>query len=201
MSWMVKDHVPRNDPDHGVARDDSPKGFTHDVSRLCQLSFLRVFTEDLSRLYQLSFLLTCDHEKAVQCFIAALEDCLQGNSAFSIGARSCAKRAVIEQAVLELKPRPSQATEPSAPKIFPNNQLSSGPGGHFALEAVLALEDFDRFIFVMSVLEDYSPDDCSRLLGCSPSAIREARTHALEELAHSVHIVSAHNPSVTQEGK
>jgi len=47
---------------------------------------------------------------------------------------------------------------------------------------VLRLEDFERFVFTLSVLEHYSEHDCSLLLGCSVREIREGRAQALKEL-------------------
>jgi len=41
---------------------------------------------------------------------------------------------------------------------------------------LVALADFERFVFVMSVLEGYSDQDCSVLLGCSEQDVRETRT-------------------------
>ena len=51
----------------------------------------------------------------------------------------------------------------------------SDVGRHFELAAVLALEDFERFVFVMSVLERYSEHDCALLLGCTRRQVNEAR--------------------------
>jgi hypothetical protein len=34
-------------------------------------------------------------------------------------------------------------------------------------DAIVALNAFERFVYVMSVLESQSDDDCSALLGCS----------------------------------
>ena len=39
--------------------------------------------------------------------------------------------------------------------------------GHYAVGSILGLENVERFVFVISVLEKYSDQDCSRLLGCS----------------------------------
>ena len=68
------------------------------------------------------------------------------------------------------------------------NPLSSGPGQHFEIDAVLRLKDYERFVFVLSVLEHYSEHDCAQLLGCSVLEIREARSRALNELATSLHM-------------
>jgi hypothetical protein len=46
----------------------------------------------------------------------------------------------------------------------------------------LRLEDFERFVFIMSVLEHYSEHDCVFLLGASGREIRQARGRAFREL-------------------
>jgi hypothetical protein len=81
------------------------------------------------------------------------------------------------------------------------DQYSKGPGGHFEIDAVLRLADFDRFVFVMSVLEHYSEHDCVLLLGCSAGDIREGRTRALKEVADSPHMGPSENQLVVQEKK
>ena len=53
------------------------------------------------------------------------------------------------------------------------------------MDSVLGLADFERFVFVLCVLERYRDHECALLLGCSASEVREARTQAIEELAQS----------------
>jgi len=81
------------------------------------------------------------------------------------------------------------------------DQHSRSPGGHFEIDAVLRLADFDRFLFVMSALEHYSEHDCALLLGCSARDIREGRTRALKELADSPHMESSENQLCVYEKK
>jgi hypothetical protein len=81
--------------------------------------FHRIFSEDTNRLYQLSLLLTRDSVKAEQCFVGGLEDCVTGNSVFREWARSWAKRAIIQNAIRELKPRPSVSNSPRRHPSFP----------------------------------------------------------------------------------
>jgi DNA-directed RNA polymerase specialized sigma24 family protein len=146
--------------------------------------FRRIFDEDSIGLYQLSFLLTGNPQKAEQCFVRGLEDCVAGNSVFREWAHSWAKRAIIQNAIRELKPRPSVANSPPSPPIFFEiDQLSSGPGSYF--DVVFRLEDHERFVFVMSALEHYSEHDCAVLLECSVLEVREARTRARERLIDS----------------
>ena len=148
--------------------------------------FHAIFNEDLKELYQLSFLLTRDPAKAERCLVTGLEDCVSGNPVFRAWARSWAKRTIVQNAIRELKPRPSQSNSLQSATIFSDiDQLSSRSGRHFEMEAVLRFVDFDRFVFVMSVLEQYSEHDCALLLGCSPRHIREGRIRVLKELADS----------------
>jgi DNA-directed RNA polymerase specialized sigma24 family protein len=152
--------------------------------------FVEVFDEDVSGLCQLSFLLTGDHQKAEKCFVAGIEDCAKENHGFRVWARSWAKRVIVENAIVQLKPRPSLPNSSSDATVFPENDESRGSRGHFDVDAVLGLGDFERFVFVMSVLEHYSNHECALLLGCSVLQIREGRVRALEQLAGSGQAVS-----------
>ena len=146
--------------------------------------FLKVFEEDLTPLYQLSFLLTGDHQKGERCFAAGIEDCAKENRVFREWARAWAKRVIVEKAIGELHPRWSHTNSSGILRaVFSHNQQSSGPIGHFDVDAVLGLADFERFVFVLCVLERYREHECALLLGCSASEVRDARTRAIEELA------------------
>jgi len=156
--------------------------------------FRRIFNEDTNGLYQLSLLLTRDSVKAEQCFVGGLDDCVAGNPVFREWARSWAKRAIIQNAIRKLNPRPRRPSS-APPTVFSDiDQPSGGPGKHFEIDAVLRLEDHERFVFVMSVLEHYSEHDCALLLGWSVREVREARTRAFRELMDSNQM----NPSQSQ---
>jgi DNA-directed RNA polymerase specialized sigma24 family protein len=163
--------------------------------------FHTVFKEGLKELYQLSFLLTRDPAKAERCLVSGLEDCVSGNHVFREWARSWAKRTIVQNAIRKLKPRPSQSNSLLSRVKYSKDQYSRDPGGHFEIDAVLRLADFDRFVFVMSVLEHYSEYDCALLLGCSAGDIREGRTRALKELADSHHMEPSDNQLVVLEKK
>jgi DNA-directed RNA polymerase specialized sigma24 family protein len=164
--------------------------------------FHTIFNEDLKELYQLSFLLTRDPAKAERCLVVGLEDCVRGNRVFREWARSWAKRAIVQNAIRELKPRPNQSNSFLSRAIFLDiDQLSSRSGKHFEVDAVLSLADFERFVFIMSALEHYSEHDCALLLGCSTRDIREGRTRALKELADSPHMEPSDNQLFVQEVK
>ena len=46
--------------------------------------------------------------------------------------------------------------------------------------AILALSDFERFVYVLSVLEGCTDQECATWLGVSPQQIEEARLRALQ---------------------
>jgi DNA-directed RNA polymerase specialized sigma24 family protein len=146
--------------------------------------FCALFAQHVDELYQLSFLLTADHQKAKECFVAGLEDSKKENHVFKEWARSWAKRTIIQNAIRRIRPRPHVPSAPLAPPPYvvapPSDQDS-----HFDADAILALDDFERFVFVMSVLEHYSEHECSLLLGCSPRQIRETQGRAFAELRNS----------------
>jgi len=145
--------------------------------------FRRIFAEDLNHLYRLAFLLTGDPAKAEQCFVAGFEDSVKNNAVFAEWARSWAKRTIIRNAIQALNPRPGRHdSSPPSTDFVQAGELPREQTRHFVFQAVLALEDFDRFVFILSVLERYSDHDCALLLGCSPAEIEEARTRALRTL-------------------
>jgi hypothetical protein len=140
--------------------------------------FHRIFDEEKDSLYRLSFLLTADHEKAEQCFVSGLEDSVKGNLVFKEWARSWARRSIIQNAVRVMNPRP---TEEYTTSIF------NGNGRALAEEqadtaAVLGLAPFERFVYVMLVLEHYSEYECSVLLGCARRDVIAARIRALQQI-------------------
>jgi hypothetical protein len=48
---------------------------------------------------------------------------------------------------------------------------------------IAVLNSFERFIFIMSILEKYSVHECSLLLGCHRQDVISARTAAIRHLA------------------
>ena len=56
------------------------------------------------------------------------------------------------------------------------------PSQEIPFASVLALEDFERFVFVLSVLERYTTLNCATLLGVPVQDIRKARVCALHHL-------------------
>jgi hypothetical protein len=140
--------------------------------------FHRIFHQEKDGLYRLSFLLTADHEKAQQCFVSGLEDSVKENSVFQEWARSWARRAIIQCAARVINPRPTQENVASG-----LNRRGKTPAGELPeIAAILELAPFERFVFVISVLEHYSEHECSILLGCSRRDVIAARLRAVQQI-------------------
>jgi hypothetical protein len=143
--------------------------------------FCEIFTEEMHSLYLLAFLLTGDNDKAEQCFVKGLGECEEGMSVFMEWARSWARRTILKHAIRMIMPARERAKNLSF--ISLKGAATSGRNTLFA--AIVALNTFERFVFVMSVLERQSDEDCSSLLGCSRRDIIIARTLAIRCLANT----------------
>lgn len=146
--------------------------------------FCRIFSEKMKDLYLLGWLLTGDSEKAEQCFVSGLGDCVKGNAVFKEWAQSWARRTIIRNAIRMTAPAEEQAATPAAmPGRTP--PLVAGSEIRREFEAIMKLEPLERFVFVMSVLEGYSYQDCAILLGCARQRVIRTREQALEHLARA----------------
>jgi hypothetical protein len=160
--------------------------------------FRRVFDEDMNTLYLLSYLLTADREKAEQCFVSGLEDAVEGNPVFKEWARSWARRVIIVNAVRAINPRPMEENGRSNSVPVSSNGKTP-PVEQVEIAAVLALEPFERFVYVMTVLERYSDRDCSLILGCARRDVVAARIRAFEQIGSSMASHSRHLPPASSE--
>ena len=143
--------------------------------------FGQIFTEDVNSLYLLSLLLTGSQEKAEECFVTGIGESTKGNYVFKDWARSWARRTVIQSAIRLIGPRKHSATsirDIDVPRGMDKVPLIL----HAEVRAILDLAPFERFVFVMSVLERCSDHECSILLGCPRKDIAAARARAVRQL-------------------
>jgi predicted DNA-binding protein (UPF0251 family) len=150
--------------------------------------FCKVFAEDMNSLYLLSLLLTADPAKAEQCFVSGLDDCADGNQVFKEWAHSWARRAIIKNAIRLIAPDAANFSTERNGFRRDKNAFSDQPRAEFKVDmaALLELDHFERFAFVMSVLEGYSDRECALLLGCTRDTLIEARSRALQQVAQLV---------------
>jgi DNA-directed RNA polymerase specialized sigma24 family protein len=146
--------------------------------------FKQVFTEDVNSLYLLSLLLTGSPDKAERCFVEGIGEATKGNYVLKEWARSWARRTIILSGIRLIAPMDNCKT------IDWNADLARGMNNipmilHSEVRAILDLAPLERFAFVMSVLERYSDNDCSILLGCARTEIVILRARAMQQLGRS----------------
>jgi hypothetical protein len=146
--------------------------------------FSKLLAGDPNHLYLLTFLLTANHEKAEQCFVAGLNDFGDGNAVFQEWAGEWARQVIVRNAIRIVKPQIGQAQptesvyQPRGKSSVLEMQVQDVP---FA--SILSLNDFERFVYVLSVLERFSDQECAVWLGISRKEVRETRTLALKHVS------------------
>ena len=141
----------------------------------------KTFTEEMHSLYLLSLLLTADNDKAERCFVSAMGECLEDSGVFLEWTRSRARRAILKHSIRMIMPVPAHADSLSLIGLKPPaTSAENNP-----LAPILALDPFERFVFVISVLEGRPEQDCAILLRSSRRHIMIARVLALKRLANS----------------
>ena len=145
--------------------------------------FCRIFEKDMNRLYLLSWLLTADEAIAEQCFVGGLHIAQEGNPVFKEWAEAWAARMIILNAIRMVRPRSTaDATEPFG------RVAERAATERVEMAEIVKLPVFERFVFVMSVLEHYSEHQCSLHLGCTRAEVRAARIRALEQMGRAAEL-------------
>lgn len=158
--------------------------------------FCKIFDQDMSSLYLLSLLLTGDYKMAEECFVAGLESAVNRNRVFKEWARSWARRVITQNALRTVDPHPNRESILSA---LPTEMSNKFLGERDEIAAVLGLQAFDRFVFVLSVLEDYSDHDCSILLGSTRRDVLAARVRALQKIGSAAEFFRARKENANRD--
>jgi hypothetical protein len=142
--------------------------------------------EEIQSLHLLSFLLTADQDKAEQCLLSAIGECAEGIGVFMEWARLWTRRAVLKRAIQLIMPAPEHADSGQLISLKkPATWVDNIP---FA--PILLLDAFERFVFVMSILEGQSDEECAILLRCSRRDVMMARMLSLQRQS-STHVQAA----------
>ena len=156
--------------------------FGKTVSERCEYArkeeFVAVFDCERVGLQRLAILLTANSEAAKRCLSRAFQECIASTSVSKEWVVSWTRRMVIRNAI--------SLVMGSGGRSFVNTNDDAGDGfvafspddslGVIAASgSILDLPEFERFVFVICVLERYSIHDCALLLGKSRRDINEAR--------------------------
>lgn len=175
---------------------------THHPSPYATMAdFCRIFAEDMNQLYRLSFLLTGDEAVAEQCFVGSLHIAQKGNPVFKEWTEAWARRTIILTAIRMIRPR----LIADSSDLF--GRVAGDAPERTEIAEIVRLPVFERFAFVMSVLEGYSDHECSFHLRCSRGEVAAARARALERIGRAaelrgnlVSVASAHKQQKTDSG-
>ncbi len=138
---------------------------------------LKTFDQQMDSLYLLALLLTGDTDKGKECFAGGLGE-IGSHGLSKEDPCSWAREAIVRYAVQMIRPIP----EKGAGKYFASAApVISGTSNPFAV--VVSLSEFERFVFVLSVLEGLSDEECQSLLRCSLQELLRARKIALKLFA------------------
>jgi len=158
--------------------------------------FCQIFEANMSRLYRLSFLLTGDAPVAEQCFLGGLQTAQKGNPVFRNWAEAWTRRMIILDAIRVLHPQMTVGALETFGRV-----ASDRATDRVEISEIVKLPVFERFAFVMSVLEGYSDHECSLHLGCTRAMVAAARVRALERIGRAaelrdklISIASGHKP-------
>jgi DNA-directed RNA polymerase specialized sigma24 family protein len=124
--------------------------------------FCAIFRNHLDHLYLLAMILAGHELIAEKCFLAAFDSCAQESRVFRESALSWSRRSVIKYAIRIVLPAPGN----SSPQCLVAKRNSVDLDEDASLKCLQDLPPFERFVFVMSVLERYSVHECALLLGC-----------------------------------
>ena len=160
-------------------RSNKPKIADFRADYANHTDFCDLFRADTKRLYLLAFLLTANHAESEQCFVSTVEQAFKEQAVFKEWVRSWVKRLLIENAI--------EIVSPASARNGQKRDLW-GAGQHETqkeceIDTVTKLDVFERFVFVMSILERFSNWDCALLLECSMSKVAKARMRALRKLS------------------
>lgn len=163
-------------------RSEKPKIVDFRADYATRADFCEVLERELNSLYLLAFLLTANHKAAEQCFTTTVQEALEEHSVFKDWALSWVKRSIIKNAIGIVSAASGRCTEKRELWTLGISERN----GDNEINVVTQLSPFERFVFVMSVLEHYSAWECSILLGCSAQKVAQFRTQALRGLPWSI---------------
>ena len=125
--------------------------------------YAEIYINQMNGLYLLSFLVAADRQVAERCFSKALDEYVEARGGFLEWCKQDGRRAVLRQAIRIIRPAPKQAYYWS----FYGNAGPLVSAAHQPFAAITSLSPFERFVFVMSVIQGLSQKECAALLNCS----------------------------------
>jgi hypothetical protein len=148
--------------------------------------FCAIFQSEMASLYSLALWLTADAGKAEACFLAALDDCRKEHGVFREFAGSWSRLAIVERAIRMIQPVPGK----HADFEFRDPQVQRRDLPPHARK-VMELSPFERFVYVLCVLEGYSSRRCAIRLKCTFAEVEAAKQRAFQSFGAAAQSIVA----------
>src|SRR6266849_8174294 len=141
--------------------------------------FCEVFRRNTTQLYLLAFLLTANHQEAQECFVGAMAKAFAERNVFKGWEESWSKRCLIEHAIGAIILQPGRRETRRDVWFQDEGEIRF----RTLSDRVTQLKSTERFVFVTTVLEEYSAKETALLLDRTPESVYNLRIEALQRLA------------------
>lgn len=144
------------------------------------------FASDMVDLFRLALFLTADAEKAEHCLILTIHECMARGSVFKGWLPVWTRNALIRNGIRVVTGIPGYSLgklPQQEPFCAVHKSRRSAIGISDESAGILQLNDFDRLVYVICVLEQYPTRDCAALLRRSRQEVRDSRNRALAQIA------------------
>lgn len=145
----------------------------------------KLFAAAMNDLFCLAFLLTANVDRAEDCIIRSIRECIKNTRALRENLLAWIRNSVIRNGIAIVKEfgvdSPGGLQIDSIPLIPESSQAWVGTTDFSA--GILELSSFDRLVYVLCIIEHYSSRHCALLLSTSREQVHEARTRALAHIA------------------
>jgi DNA-directed RNA polymerase specialized sigma24 family protein len=146
----------------------------------------KYFADEMTELFRLAFLLIADVEEAERCVILAMRECMSAGWVLKEELHIWIRRIVVRigiEMVTGHQNDSSRNREEDEPGMSISDPMGTAVSAYENSAGILTLDDNERLVCVLSVVEHYPMKECARLLGRSIKEVREARRSALERIA------------------
>lgn len=148
--------------------------------------FQELFACEMADLFRLAFLLTADAERAEQCLFVTIDECMASNSVVKWWLPVWTRNTLIRNAIRIVTSTPigpSRNSWQRATLTAIRKSQESAIDASNESPGLLLLNDFERLVYVISMIEHYPARDCAKLLGRSRQEVRDALNRAAGQVA------------------
>jgi hypothetical protein len=145
----------------------------------------KLFVAAMNDLFCLAFFLTASADRAEDCIIRSIRECMKNTCMLKENLLAWVRNSIIRNGIAIVTEFELDSTHDaqidSLPLIPESSQVCVGTTDCSA--GILELSGFDRLVYVICIIADYTSRHCALLLSRSREEVREARNRALAHIA------------------